>query len=154
EDSFFVADDDIVVVDRSHKVVDVVPVGPRSRFAHAGPSGGGVAAGGGGSPGGLDLSREGIIEGRTVLIEQGFLTGQPTGVIDVRTRDAITSFQRQKGIQVTGSIDTRTVSSLGLSGKVKGGGTTGQGSAGTQQPAQNNNMSGQNPPTNGQASPQ
>src|SRR5262249_43147253 len=32
DDQFFVADDDIVVVDRSHRVVDVVPAGPRSRF--------------------------------------------------------------------------------------------------------------------------
>src|SRR5262249_42747187 len=36
DDSFFVVDDDVVIVDRSHKVVDVVPAGPRSRFSHAG----------------------------------------------------------------------------------------------------------------------
>src|SRR4029077_5799296 len=39
EDSFFVVDDDVVIVDRSHKVVDVVPAGPRSRFSQAAPSG-------------------------------------------------------------------------------------------------------------------
>jgi hypothetical protein len=159
DNEFFVADDDIVVLDRSRRIVDVVPVGPRSRFAHAGSSGGGGSvSGGGGSVAALNLSREEIIEVQQVLIEQGFLTGQPTGVLDARTHDAIVSFQQQKGIQVTGSIDTQTVSSLGLSGRIRGGSsgsaTTGQGGG---QQMQNPSTSGQGQnqgQTPGQAAPQ
>jgi peptidoglycan hydrolase-like protein with peptidoglycan-binding domain len=156
DDEFFVADDDIVVLDRSRHVVDVVPAGPRSRFSQAAPSGGGPAVA-------LNLSGDDIREVQQVLIDQGFLVGEVTGVLDARTHDAIIAFQRPKGIQVTGSIDVQTVSSLGLSGRI-GQGTTGaastngQGSVGTQQPGQGNNMSGQqaspqNPSTNGQAAP-
>src|SRR5205807_10511159 len=42
DDSFFVVDDEIVVLDRSRRIVDVVPAGPRTRFSHAG--GGSAAA--------------------------------------------------------------------------------------------------------------
>ena len=125
DDSFFVVDDDIVVVDRGHRIVDVVPAGPRSRFA--------------GSAAGLDLSQQEIIEVQQVLIEKGFLSGQATGVLDVGTHDALIAFQRQKGIEVSGSIDVRTVTALGLSGRIRAtsnsGTTSGQGSNRTQQPA-------------------
>ena len=33
--SFFVVEDEVVIVDRGHKVVDVVPAGPRARFSRA-----------------------------------------------------------------------------------------------------------------------
>ena len=36
----------------------------------------------------------------------------------MKTREAITVYQRQQGIAVTGSIDMRTVSSLGVSGRL------------------------------------
>ena len=35
------------------------------------------------------------------------------------TREALIAFQRKEGFSATGSIDTRTVGALGLSGKVK-----------------------------------
>jgi hypothetical protein len=136
--------------------VDVVPAGPRSRFSHAAPSSGGPAVA-------LELSGDEIREVQEVLIREGFLVGQPTGVLDVRTHDAIIAFQRQKGIQVTGNIDVQTVSGLGLSGRIQGttgAATNGQGSAGAQPPGQNNMSGQQMPSTNrqgqnqGQAAPQ
>ncbi len=155
-DEFFVVDDDIVVMDHSRHVVDVVPAGPRSHYAHAaspGSSGPAVA---------IELTPVEIREVQEVLIQEGFLVGEPTGVLDARTHDAILAFQRQKGIEVTGSIDERTVSSLGLSdriGQARNGGsagaaTTGQGSAGDREPNRNN-MSGQRmPSTSGQGQSQ
>jgi Putative peptidoglycan binding domain len=149
-DEFFVVDDDIVVMDHSRHVVDVVPAGPRSHYAHAAPRSSGTAVA-------IELTPVEIREVQEVLIQEGFLVGEPTGVLDARTHDAIIAFQRQKGIQVTGSIDERTVSSLGLSDRIgqgrnggsAGAATTGQGSAGEREP--DRNMNGQRmPSTNGQ----
>src|SRR5205807_3027461 len=55
DDSFFVVDDEIVVLDRSRRIVDVVPAGPRTRFSRAGSMGGG-----GGSIAALNLSPDEI----------------------------------------------------------------------------------------------
>jgi peptidoglycan hydrolase-like protein with peptidoglycan-binding domain len=53
-----------------------------------------------------------------VFIERDLLHGEADGVLGPETREAITVFQRQQGIQVTGSIDARTVSSLGVSDRL------------------------------------
>ena len=101
----------------------------------------------------LNLSETEIREVQQVLIDRGFLTGQVDGVFNDRTRQALISFQRREGIQASGSIDSRTVSSLGLSNKIgqqsnqstsgSQSTTVGQGPSGTQQ-----NTTGQG---NGQA---
>jgi hypothetical protein len=79
--------------------------------------------------------------------ERGLLTDEADGVLGTRTREALTAFQRQQGIQVSGSIDTRTVAALGVSNRIsamQGQSTTvGQGQAGQQPPAQQN-TTGQN----------
>jgi hypothetical protein len=108
--SFFVVEDEIVFLDRERRVVDVVPAGPRTRFSRAGTGGGGVAA--------LNLSEAEIREVQLVLIERGLLTGEADGVLGPRTREALITFQRQQGIETSGSIDTRTVATLGLSNKI------------------------------------
>jgi peptidoglycan hydrolase-like protein with peptidoglycan-binding domain len=108
DDSFFVVEDEVVIVDRSHRIVDVVPVGPRARFSSR--ISGGAAA--------LDLSEPEIREIQQVLIERGFFRGRVTGVFDARTREALVSFQRRQGFRASGSIDTRTVAALGLSNKI------------------------------------
>src|SRR3954464_989914 len=166
--SFFVVDDEVVFVDRDRRVVDVVPAGPRTRF-----SGGGH--GGGGSVAAIDLPPDDIRIVQRVLIERGLLRGEADGVLSPQTREAITVYQRQQGIQVTGIIDASTVSSLGVSGRLSQQAnqsigqsqssttgaqtsTTGQGQAGTgqaqsgqQQPTQQN-AAGQAPnPNQGQA---
>lgn len=137
DDSFFVVDDEIVVLDHSRRIVDVVPAGPRTRFSRAGSMGGGGVSGG--SVAALNLRPEEIRVVQQVLIERGLLIGEADGVLGTRTREALITFQRQQGIQASGSIDTRTVSALGVSNKIsatQSQTTTGQGQANQQQPAQ------------------
>ena len=142
--SFFVVEDEIVFVDRGHKVVDVVPVGPRTRFSRASSS----------TAVAVNLSEPEIREVQLVLVQRGFLHGRATGVWGPDTHEALIAFQRKEGFSATGSIDTRTVGALGLSGKVKaqessstqgsssttttGQGQSGQPSTSGQAPAQNN----------------
>jgi len=66
-----------------------------------------------------------------VLIERGLLTGEADGVLGSRTQAALVTFQRQQGIQTTGSIDTHTVDALGLSSRI--GQRTGQSTTGNSQ---------------------
>jgi len=148
--SFFVVEDEIVFLDRSRRVVEVVPVGPRARFSRGGSSTS-VAA--------LHLSEAEIREVQLVLIERHLLTGRPTGIFDARTRTALTKFQRSQGLQVSGSIDTRTVSALGLSSKINATSSQGQSTttgSGQQPSAQPNNTSQSSTPssTSGQGTTQ
>lgn len=116
--TYFIVRDEIVIVDRSRKLVAVVPVGPN-------------VARSGGSATTVELNEAEIREVQIVLIARGYLEGQPDGIMGSRTRDALVKFQQKEGLQVTGTIDTRTVASLGLSEKVgrqssQGHSTTGQ----------------------------
>jgi peptidoglycan hydrolase-like protein with peptidoglycan-binding domain len=145
--SFFVVEDEIVFVDDSRRVVDIVPAGPRARFSSRATS-----------STTLNLSQAEIREVQQVLIDRGFLTGEVDGVFSARTRTALIAFQRQQGIRATGSIDTRTVASLGLSNRVgqqssqgasgagrsstTGQATTGQGRGGAARSSGQQNMSG------------
>jgi Putative peptidoglycan binding domain len=133
--SFFVVEDEIVFLDRDRRIVEIVPVGPRARFSRRAARGGSFAM--------LDLSQQEIREVQRVLIERHLLVGEADGVLGPRTREALITFQRQQGIQTTGSIDTRTVTALGLSNRIgqqtgqsatQGqSSTVGQGQTGTQQ---------------------
>jgi hypothetical protein len=139
----------IVIVDRSRKIVAVVPVG----------SSGGAQLKGGGA-GALSLSSDQIRQVQIVLKEKGFDV-EVDGVLGPRTTRALTVFQRQQGFQVSGRIDNQTITALGLSnmtgaqGGAQGSATTGQGSAGSTQggaqqtPAQQNQGANQ-PSTSGQ----
>jgi peptidoglycan hydrolase-like protein with peptidoglycan-binding domain len=127
---YFVVHDDIIIVDRSRKIVAVVPVGSSAR--------GGAQLDG--SQGALSLSSDQIRRVQVVLIEKGFDIGEPDGLLGPRTKQALISFQRQQGFAATGQIDSRTVTALGLSNMTgqRGGAaqpsTSGQGGAGGQQP--------------------
>jgi hypothetical protein len=138
DDSFFVVNDEIVVLDRSRRIVDAIPAGPRAHYAHTGSSGaGGVAA--------LDLSPDEIRVVQQVLIERGLLSGDADGVLGPDTRAALITFQRREGFQTTGSIDTRTVTALGVSDKISA--TRGQSTTadqGRERESTRPNMSGQN----------
>jgi hypothetical protein len=144
--SFFVVEDEIVFVDRGHKVVDVVPAGPRTRFSRASSS----------TTVAVNLSEPEIREVQLVLIQRGFLHGRASGVWGPDTREALIAFQRKEGFSATGSIDTRTVGALGLSGKVKAqesSSTQGSSSTTTTGQAPSQSTTGQNPqnqPTTGQ----
>jgi hypothetical protein len=116
DDSFFVVEDEVVIVDRDRRIIDVVPVGPRARFAGASHDGG--VSSGGSTLGVVDLPPDDVRVIQRVLIERGVLHGEADGIWGPETREAITVYQRQQGIAVTGSIDMRTVSSLGVSGRL------------------------------------
>ncbi|TMK06170.1 MAG: hypothetical protein E6G71_14465, partial [Alphaproteobacteria bacterium] len=143
--SFFVVEDEIVFLDRDRRIVEVVPVGPRARFSRRAASGGSFAM--------LNLSPQEIREVQRVLIERRLLVGEADGVLGSRTREALITFQRQQGIQTSGSVDTRTVAALGLSNRIgqqtgqsatQGqSSTVGQGQTGTQQPSARQNTTGQ-----------
>ena len=107
--SFFVVEEEIVFVDRGHRIVDVVPIGGGGRVGSSSTST--IVA--------VDLSEPEIREIQTVLIRRGHLHGRVTGVFDARTRTALIAFQRKEGFEASGRIDTRTVTALGLEGKVK-----------------------------------
>jgi peptidoglycan hydrolase-like protein with peptidoglycan-binding domain len=152
--SFFVVEDEIVFMDRDRKVVDVVPAGPRTRFSRS--------SAGSGSAARLNLSETEIRQVQQVLIERGLLTGEVDGVLGPRTEAALVTFQRQQGIQTTGSIDTHTVDALGLSGRIgqqtgqsttgssQSSTTTGQSQTGTQQQQQPSAQQGTTGPASGQ----
>src|SRR5262249_39241511 len=108
--SFFIVEDEVVFVDRGHKIVDVVSFGGGGGRHLGTASSSTVVA--------VDLTEPEIREVQTVLIREGFFHGRATGVWDARTRAALVSFQRKRGFEATGRIDTRTVSALGLQGKV------------------------------------
>jgi peptidoglycan hydrolase-like protein with peptidoglycan-binding domain len=66
----------------------------------------------------VDLPSDDIRAVQRALIERRLQHGKADGVLGPKTREAISAFQRQQGIQVTGSIDARTVSSLGVSDRL------------------------------------
>jgi peptidoglycan hydrolase-like protein with peptidoglycan-binding domain len=116
DDSFFVVDDEVVFVDRDRRIVDVVPAGPRTHFSSR-HSGGSFASAGGGSAA-VNLAPDDIRTVQQVLIERGLLHGEADGVLGPQTHEALMTFQRQQGIQVSGSIDASTVTSLGVSNRL------------------------------------
>jgi hypothetical protein len=133
--SFFVVEEEIVFVDRSHKIVDVVPIGGGARIGSSSAS----------TTVAVDLSEPEIREIQLVLIKRGYFRGRADGVWSPTLREALITFQRKEGFEATGRIDTRTVTALGLQGKVKvksesstsssssqSPSTTGQGSSGAQ----------------------
>jgi peptidoglycan hydrolase-like protein with peptidoglycan-binding domain len=147
---FFVVRDEIVIVDNSRKVVAVLP---------AGSSAGGTRVGGG--AGMIDLGPDQIREVQMMLIQKGFDIGEPDGRLGPRTRQALIAFQRQRGLQATGQIDTRTMTALGVSITTGQRGdqgpaqpsTSGQGGAGNQPPANQNTGAGQQGKQEGTAPP-
>jgi hypothetical protein len=161
--SFFVVEDEVVIVDRSHKIVDVVPAGPRARFSRAG---GAQLGGGASSTTVVDLSEPEIRILQQTLIERRILRGRVTGRFDDRTRQALIVFQRRQGFEATGRIDTRTVTSLGLSGRInaqdrssttqgQGGAQSGQSNTPGQAPSGQQGSTGQsNQPAQNQSSGQ
>jgi hypothetical protein len=110
DDSFFVVEDDIVIVDHSHRIVDVVPAGPKSRYGRVGSPSSTAAV--------IDLTEPEIREVQQVLIDRGYYHGPVDGIFRPEVREALISFQRKEGFEATGRVDTRTVSALGLSGRI------------------------------------
>jgi peptidoglycan hydrolase-like protein with peptidoglycan-binding domain len=144
DDSFFVVEDEIIIVDRGHRIVDVVPAGPRAHFGRADSATTTSTT--------VNLSEPEIREVQQVLIDRGFFHGRVDGVFGPETREALISFQRKEGFEATGSIDTRTVGALGLSARIGGNAQghknqslSGQNQNGTQRPSGQAGTSGQAP---------
>jgi Putative peptidoglycan binding domain/Protein of unknown function (DUF1236) len=133
EYSFFVVEDEIVFVDRSHKIVDVVPVGGGGHFARSSST----------TTVAVDLTEPEIREIQLVLIKRGYFHGRADGVWSPTVREALITFQRKEGFEATGRIDTRTVTALGLEGKVK-----------VKSESSSSSSSGQSSPTTGQGATQ
>ena len=153
--SFFIVEEEIVIIEpRTRRIVQVVPVGSVR-----------ASRGGSASVEVLQLSEPEIREVQLVLVQRGLLVqADVTGVLNERTKTALISFQRQQGLQTSGSIDVRTVSALGLTSKVgpqksgaasspTTGSSTSQAPAGTQQPAQPSAQQGQTGQQQPQAQP-
>ena len=108
--SYFVVNDDIIIVDSGHRIVAMVPVGSSSGQLEDRGGGGGGAA----TADVIDLSPDEIQQVQIVLNQKGFNIGEPDGVFGSRTRQALIMFQQRQGFQATGQIDSRTVSALGV----------------------------------------
>jgi hypothetical protein len=128
---YFVAYDDIVIVDRDYRIVSLVPVGSSGSMRtgsygtpRTGMPGGGSRASGSS----MTLSREEIRQVQIMLQQQGFDI-EIDGVLGAKTRQVLVQFQQQHGLQVTGQIDQRTMSELKVAAQGPGQqpSTTGQG---------------------------
>jgi len=138
---FFVVRDEIIIVDNRRRIVEVIPV--------ESAGGRGPAVRGSSTQVVVDLSPDEIREVQRVLISRGFSV-EIDGRLGPRTRQALIQFQRREGLQPTGRIDSRTITSLGVSVKsnqggggqqqpsTSGQGGTNQGSGAAQQPAPSN----------------
>src|SRR5262249_57407062 len=117
-------------VDREHRIVSTVAVGPSgAQLDHRG--------GGGGMSGGAQFSAETVSveqirQVQLALKQQGFDI-EVDGKLGPRTEKALISFQQRNGLQATGRIDQQTFASVTKSttsgqGNHQGGmSTTGQG---------------------------
>ena len=139
---YFVVNDEIVIVDRSRRIVSRVPVGSSSASVERRRSSSPSTE--------VIYSPEEIRRVQEVLIEKGFYKGRPDGVMSVEFKDALVSFQRREGIEATGRIDQRTATSLGVSIRTEGqaGGREDGNRSGQQGARDNEQKSGQNNPAN------
>jgi hypothetical protein len=110
-DMYFVVRDDIVIVDHSHRIVALLPVGSSgaraSGFAYGSSAPGSAMA--------MHLGRDEIRQVQIMLNQKGFNIGEPDGILGERTRSALIQFQRQQGFQASGQIDQQTMGALGVS---------------------------------------
>src|SRR5262249_6038167 len=149
---YFVVRDEIVIVDRSRKIVAVVPTGSSGGAALRGRGGASSAVA-------LDLTEEQIRQIQIALNAKGFNIGRPDGRLGPRTIRALSEFQRRQGLEVSGRLDSRTVAALGVSnvsgaqGGAQGAGqssTTGQGGSAQHQAPAQQNQGARQPSTSGQ----
>ena len=99
-DEYFVVRDDVVIVDRDHRIVAVMPVGSSSAQREGGS---------------FSVGQSEIREVQMKLNQKGFNVGEPDGVMGPKTKDGLAQFQRQQGLQKSGDIDSQTADALGIS---------------------------------------
>lgn len=136
---YFVVRDEIIIVDNRRRIVAVIPV------ETAGVARGEAVAF-------VDLSPEEIREVQVILVERGYDI-EVDGVLGPRTHRALRLFQERQGIEVTGRIDRRTVTRLGISLRSnETPSTTGQGGRDrTDQGGQRDHQAAPNETTNQQS---
>src|SRR5262249_8174025 len=122
---YVVVHDEILILDNRRRVVEVIPA---DRAGGSGPAMRGSSR----TDAVVDLREADIRQVQHVLIERGYSV-EVDGRVGPRTRLALIQFQRREGLQATGRIDNRTITSLGVTvtSNQRGGGqqpsTTGQG---------------------------
>jgi hypothetical protein len=109
--SYFVVNEDIIIVDSGHRIVAMVPVGSGggASLEQGGPSRAGAGSGRAGV-----ASTEEIRQIQIALQQQGYDV-EVDGILGPRTRQILIVFQRERGLPSTGQVDERTVAALGLS---------------------------------------
>jgi Putative peptidoglycan binding domain/Protein of unknown function (DUF1236) len=105
---YFVVRDEIIIVDHSHRIIAIVPVGSSSAQL-------GISERSAMAAGSMTMSVEEIRQVQITLNQKGFNVGEPDGVLGPRTRQALIAFQRQQGFQASGQLDSRTMTALGIS---------------------------------------
>lgn len=53
-----------------------------------------------------------VLQAQTMLAQRGYDVGKPDGLMGKRTRDAITAFQKEKGLPATGTVDAALIQAL------------------------------------------
>lgn len=62
----------------------------------------------------LDAKQAGTADVQDALSKAGYYKGTADGILSKNTRAAISAYQRDKGLPVTGSVNTELLHSLGL----------------------------------------
>jgi hypothetical protein len=106
---YFVVEDDIVIVDRSRKIVARLPVGSSSASTVETRTTTIV-----------ELEPAEIRRVQEVLIEKGFFHGRVDGLFSPEFKEALIKFQEREGIEASGRIDERTSAALGVSVRTQG----------------------------------
>jgi peptidoglycan hydrolase-like protein with peptidoglycan-binding domain len=109
---YFVARDEIVIVDSGHRIIATLPLGSSSSAQMEGSRGGGTQSA---TETEINLSSDEIRHMQIVLKEKGFDIGESDGIFGPKTRQALILFQERNGLQATGRIDVRTTTALGIS---------------------------------------
>jgi peptidoglycan hydrolase-like protein with peptidoglycan-binding domain len=104
-DHYFVVNDDVVIVNREHRIVATRPVGSSSAANEN--------RGGGGGPQFRteNISSEQIRKVQRALVQQGYDI-EVDGIWGPNTRHAVVEFQQHNRLQATGQLDQKTFASL------------------------------------------
>jgi hypothetical protein len=114
---YFVVQDEIVIVDRSRRILARAPVGSSSASVERRTSSSTTT---------VDWSEVDVRRVQEVLVERGFYNGPVDGVFRPEIQQALIKFQEREGFEASGRIDERTSVALGVSIRTQGQGTQGQ----------------------------
>jgi peptidoglycan hydrolase-like protein with peptidoglycan-binding domain len=92
---YFVARDEIVIVDSGHRIIATLPLGSSSSAQMEGSRGGGTQSA---TETEINLSSDEIRHMQIVLKEKGFDIGEPDGIFGPKTRQALILFQERNGV--------------------------------------------------------